>query len=210
MTSSPEESFPVASNILLQNLVGAAHLNDKKGIVKSKLNTNGRQEIYVFEAEKSMAIKPTNLRYEPRELSSLSVPEMKGILNVLEVQGEWSGMDKDELRIWVKEASANTEDSVELARLVARANEPKDVPKPAAAAATQPSFNPSNLRQGAERMSGMSSDDLRRQAATMKAMGPGECCNPCHMNVCLNISTDNIITKSCFEEYESCNGKHVW
>ncbi|KAL7533488.1 hypothetical protein ACHAXR_005265 [Thalassiosira sp. AJA248-18] len=166
-------SFPVASSVLLQNLVKGAHLNDKKGIVKSRLSATGRQEVYIFEAEKTMAIKPANLRYEPRDLSTLSVSEMKGVLRVSfgfeSDKTEWSGMDKEELRQMVKETVT---DPLEIAELVAKANEPKEIPSSNNNNANGASFDSSQLRQGADRMSSMTPDDIRRQAATMKAMGP--------------------------------------
>jgi hypothetical protein len=166
-------AFPVGSSVILQNLVGAAQYNDKKGIVKSRLATNGsgRQEVFVFDANKSMAIKPANMRYVPRELSSLSVPEMKGVLTVSgsATEDELSGMDKYILKGMVAEVTTSPE---ELAKLIAKANEPKDIPHSNRSTA-QPSssINSSTLRQGAERMSQMTPDQLRQQAATMRAMG---------------------------------------
>ena len=166
-------SFPVGSSVILQNLVGAAQYNGKKGIVKSRVTTNGRQEVYVIEADKTMAIKPANLMFVPRELSSLSVSEMKGVL--LEsigssIEGELAGLEKDVLQSMVKEVTTSSD---ELAKLIAKANEPKDVPATTTSSTTpSSSFNSSQLRQGAERMASMNPDQLRQQAATMKAMGP--------------------------------------
>eukprot|EP00984_Skeletonema_dohrnii_P007636 scaffold2790_cov118-Skeletonema_dohrnii-CCMP3373.AAC.4 len=168
-------SFPVGACVVLQNLVGAAQYNDKNGIVKSKLSGNGRQEVYVFGVNKSMAIKPTNMRYLPRELSSLSVPEMKGVLAASgsSTEDELSGMEKDILKGMVAEVTTSPE---ELAKLIAKANEPaSDVPTPrsnkSTAQPSPPNINSSQLRQGAERMSSMTPDQLRQQAATMRAMG---------------------------------------
>ena len=169
-------SIPIGASVLLQNLQKSSHLNDKKCIVKSSLHAStGRQEVYIFDQEKTMAVKPSNLRYEPRELSSLSVAEMKGILNVVlkKDEKEWVGMDKEELRCFVKHA-IEEEDPIEIAKLVAKANEPKEVPSPTYTMndINVGSLNSSQLKQGAERMSSMIPDDLRRQAATMRAMGP--------------------------------------
>ncbi len=168
-------SFPVGSSVILQNLVGAAQYNGKKGIVKSRLASNGRQEVYVIDADKTMAIKPANLSFVPRELSSLSVSEMKGVLMESigsSIEGELTGLEKDVLQSMVKEVTTSSD---ELAKLIAKANEPKDVPATTSSSSstTQPSsFNSSQLRQGAERMASMNPDQLRQQAATMKAMGP--------------------------------------
>ncbi len=89
------------------------------------------------------------------------------------LESEWSGMDKQELRLHVRKVigSTTSSDPVKIAELVARSNEPKDIPTNSASESS-PSLNSSQLRQGAERMSQMSPDDIRRQAATMKAMGP--------------------------------------
>jgi len=190
-TTTTFTSFPIGSSVLLQNLINGSQFNDKKGIVKSILDVNsGRQEVYVFEAQKSMAIKPINLRYEPRELSSLSISEMKGLLRIYYASddknnnAESSGMDKQELRMHVLNVIGETigNDPVKIAELVAKSNEPKDnLPSnnnnnngtsPSSSSSSSSSLNSSQLRQGAERMSQMSPDDIRRQAATMKAMGP--------------------------------------
>jgi hypothetical protein len=71
----------------------------------------------------------------------------------------------------VKEVTTSSD---ELAKLIAKANEPKDVPAATTNNTTSStsSFNSSQLRQGAERMASMNPDQLRQQAATMKAMGP--------------------------------------
>lgn len=187
-------SFPIGSSVLLQNLVKGAHLNDKKGIVKARPDAvTGRQEVYVFEAQKSMAIKPANLRYEPRELSSLSVSEMKGILLKSKKidddasPTEWKGMTKEELLRTVA-AEIDTEDPGEIAALVAEANAPvegannraKVVPDRTTGGGDAALQSSERLRQGAEVMSKMSPNDIRRQAATMKAMGPAalRACTP--------------------------------
>ncbi len=174
-TSTMTSSFPVGSCVVLQNLVGGAQYNDKNGIVKSRLTANGRQEVYVFGVNKSMAIKPINMRYLPRELSSLSVPEMKGVLTASgsSTENELSGLDKESLKSMVAEVSTSAE---ELAKLIAQANEPaaSDIPTPRSnrsATTAPPNISTSQLRQGAERMSSMTPDQLRQQAATMRAMG---------------------------------------
>jgi hypothetical protein len=169
--------------------VNGSQYNDKKAIVNSQPDVNsGRQEVFVFEAQRSMAIKPSNLRYEPRELSSLSITEMRGLLRIYSSdssnknnseaasagESECSGMNKEELRTHVTKVIGTTisNDAVQIAELVARSNEPKDTTIPSNSSASSSSLNSSQLRQGAERMSQMSPTDIRQQAATMKAMGP--------------------------------------
>jgi hypothetical protein len=172
-------SYPIGSSVLLHNLVGASHLNGTKGIVKGKNNGGGRQEVYVFEAQKSMAIKITNLQYEPRTIQSLTVSEMKGILRVLKEKDDHiAGMDKEALRKVVEKSitlsiqpSENTAPvEIKIAEIIARANEPPSTTT--TTTATAQSINSDQLRQGAERMASMSPDDLRKQATTMRAMGP--------------------------------------
>ena len=181
-------SYPIGSSVLLHNLVGASQLNGTKGIVKGGNNGGGRQEVYVFEAQKSMAIKVENLTYEPRTIQSLTISEMKGILRVLTEEDACStdsiiaGMDKEALRMLVEESisekTANSGSPVEIkiAELIARANKPPSSITTATtattAAAAAQAINSDQLRQGVERMASMSPDDLRKQATTMRAMGP--------------------------------------
>ena len=74
-------SFPVGSKVILQNLVKGAQYNGMKGTVKSVPDpTTSRQNIYVHAANKCLAIKPINLKHEPRELTSLSIEEMTSLL----------------------------------------------------------------------------------------------------------------------------------
>jgi hypothetical protein len=127
-----------------------------------------------------MAIKITNLQYEPRTIQSLTVSEMKGILRVLEEKDDHiAGMDKEALRTVVEklisEDTTNSESSVEIkiAELIARANEPPSTTTTSTTTTTTAqSINSDQLRQGAERMASMSPDDLRKQATTMRTMGP--------------------------------------
>jgi hypothetical protein len=140
-------SFPVGSNIFLRDLVDESHLNGLRGTIKSGWRGD-QQEVYVVDANihghpEIMYIKPVNLRYEPRDVESLTVSEMRGIMRVLfdwrgsddgdddgDGAPEWSSMDKDELRCYArqniedllpKDASIPVEEQI--AELVARSNE---------------------------------------------------------------------------------------
>ena len=100
---------------------------------------------------------------------------MKGVLAASgsSTEDELSGMEKDILKGMVSEVTTSPE---ELAKLIAKANEPaSDIPTPrsnkSTAQPSPPNINSSQLRQGAERMSSMTPDQLRQQAATMRAMG---------------------------------------
>ena len=81
-------SFPIGSSVILRDLVGASHLNGKYGVVKSCPNagmgtSDYRQEVYVIDAKKKFMFKPSNLRYEPRDIDSLTTAEMKCILQMI-------------------------------------------------------------------------------------------------------------------------------
>ncbi len=74
-------SFPIDSKVILQNLVKEAQYNGMKGTVKSSPDpTTSRQHIHVPAANKSLAVKPVNLRHEPREVTSLSIDETRSLL----------------------------------------------------------------------------------------------------------------------------------
>lgn len=164
-------SFPIGSSVFLQNLKSEQY-NDKKGIVRSRPDpTSGRQEVYIFELEKSMSIKPINIKYEPRDIGSLSISEMKGVLlsACSKKEEELSGLSKDDLQKMVADVTTNPE---ELAAMVAKANEPKTTPVAANSSSSNGSFTSEQLKQATDRMSSMNPDQLRQQAATMKAMGP--------------------------------------
>lgn len=73
--------FPIGSKVILQNLVKGVQYNGQKGTVKSlpdKITL--RQNVVLHDTNKSMAVKPINLVYEPRELTALSIEEMISIL----------------------------------------------------------------------------------------------------------------------------------
>lgn len=79
-------------------------------------------------------------------------------------------MEKDALQGLVAKVTTSPD---ELAKLIAKANEPKQIPATSTTGnnSTSAIFGSSQLRQGAERMSQMTPDQLRQQAATMRAMG---------------------------------------
>jgi len=198
-------SFPVGSSVLLQNLKSEQY-NDKKGIVRSKLDPmSGRQEVYIFDLEKSMSIKPINIKYEPRAADSLSVSEMKSVLLASnKKEEELKGLDKEDLQKMVTDATSNPE---EIAALLAKANEPK-TPAPTTASG---SFTSEQLKQATERMSSMDPAQLRQQAATMRAMGPAALrnMNPqmarmtddqinMSINQLVSVHTNIVLRQSCF------------
>ena len=55
-------SFPIGSSVVLKNLVSGGQYNGQEGIVRSDLTTAGRQEVSVVATEKTLSVKPANLR----------------------------------------------------------------------------------------------------------------------------------------------------
>lgn len=161
-------SFPLEARVILDGLVKAPDLNGKLGVVKSKINSNGRQTVYVEELSKSVALKTSNLRYQPMEIDSLSVKDLKTLLKYKKVDdSELAGMDKSELQS--KVANLVSESPEEIAQVLATANAPKPM-----AAPTNNTFNPSsmNMSQAASQLENMSPDQLRQQARMMRSMDP--------------------------------------
>ena len=65
-------SFPVGSRVIIQNLVKGAKYNGLHGIVKSKIDTTTlRQNVFIIDEKKLIAIKPINMEVCNNELSEL-------------------------------------------------------------------------------------------------------------------------------------------
>ena len=212
MTTPPSTSpFPVGSSVLLRGLVGASHLNGTKGIVRSRpprVNDGGgggdddddgddapryRQEVYVFEAKKAMAIRPANLRYEPRSVEGLTASEMRGAMRVLRGDGSrgvgpesLSGMDKDELRRLFREevealvavggGGGDDDDDVgeRIAELVAMSNEPAPGGAATSSSSSSSSSSSRNNNGGGAAVHGTSAEQLRQGAERMASMTPDD------------------------------------
>lgn len=160
--TSTADSFPVEARVVLHGLVKSPTLNGKTGCVKSAL-TNGRQHVYIDEDSKSVALKPANLKYEGKDIETLSAKELKAILrSKLVPKNEISGIDKAELQTKVSEFASSPE---EVAELLYKATEPK--PKRAAGAGA--AVNPS---QAADQLGNMSPEQLLQQARMMRTMPP--------------------------------------
>ncbi|CAJ1961027.1 unnamed protein product [Cylindrotheca closterium] len=157
-------SFPLQANVLLQGLVKMPDLNDKKGVVKGPLE-NGRHQVYVEDMSKTFALKPTNLKYEGRSASSLSIKELKAVLETQNGSDSGlTGIDKSELQSKVTDLGFSEE---KIAEVLAVANAPS--PRSAARAAATPAVDPT---QAANQLANMSPDQLRQQAMAMKSMDP--------------------------------------
>mmetsp|Transcript_941 Transcript_941/g.2406 ORF Transcript_941/g.2406 Transcript_941/m.2406 type:complete len:504 (+) Transcript_941:100-1611(+) len=153
-------TFPTKARVVLQGLVKAPDLNGKKGVVRSGLSSAGRHTVYIEELDKSVSLKPLNLRYEPIALESLSVKELNLILKYKNKKSKnASGMDKSDLQTQVSEL---IHDSEGLPELLAKAKANAHPSTPDMSAHTQ----------AAEQLSNMSPDQLRQQARMMRTMDP--------------------------------------
>jgi hypothetical protein len=166
MTASTA-SFPLKARVVLYGLVKAPDLNGKTGVVQSAISGDGRQNIRVM--NKIVALKTSNLKYEERPVDSLSVTELKTILQKKNVaDAELIGVDKSELKTRVSALTASLE---EIAEILAHA------PTVGAASnithsASLNNNNNNEMRKGAEQISSMSPEQLRQQAQAMRSMDP--------------------------------------
>ena len=102
MTSTPS-FFPVGSKVILQNLVKGAQYNGEQGKVTGPLRQSSqRQNVFVASINKTMAIKPVNMVYVPRDLSSLERDEM---INLIKSEAETKVVVEMEALIIEGEAS---------------------------------------------------------------------------------------------------------
>eukprot|EP00985_Skeletonema_marinoi_P002848 scaffold1171_cov144-Skeletonema_marinoi.AAC.3 len=96
-------SFTVGCTVILQNLVGGAQYNGKRAVVNSPKSSAGRQQVRIIDDDKVIAVKPVNLRYEPREVSSLTADEMRRVLicSWKKTESQVEGVDTNSLAAMV-------------------------------------------------------------------------------------------------------------
>ena len=164
-------SFPEGARVTLEGL-SKADFNGLTGTVRSSFSESTcRQEVFVDDLSKTVALKPSNLRYVPRPPSGLSVREMKIVLKQIEGgpdERELVGMDRSQLAKVVGE-SATPE---EIAAVLAEAAAP---PRAAATAASPPAGGgpgADQLKAGADQLANMNPETLRQQARALRAMSP--------------------------------------
>ena len=76
MTSTPS-FFPVGSKVILQNLVKGSQYNGEQGKITGPLSQSSqRQKVFIASINKTLSIKPVNMCYVPRDISSLEKEEM--------------------------------------------------------------------------------------------------------------------------------------
>jgi len=60
--------FAIGSKVIIQNLINCPHYNGMKGTVKSDIDANtSRQTVLLEEADKEIAVKPSNMKKEEVE-----------------------------------------------------------------------------------------------------------------------------------------------
>lgn len=97
-----DASFPIGSSVVLQNLINGATYNRLRGIVKSDLDpTSLRQNVFIITANKTIAIRPTNMKHcVPTEnyddVLFMSIKELKEELQSYNISTE-SYFDKTSL-----------------------------------------------------------------------------------------------------------------
>jgi hypothetical protein len=165
-------SFPLEARVILHSLK-AADLNGKIGVIKSDLSSADRYTVFIPQLNRSVGLKASNLRYEPRTLESLSVKELKMILKKKNNDGELVGMDKSDLRAEVTELMSSESESAdenenEIPKLLAKAK--LSQPKPVAPVSVK--NNPGVGSQAADNLGNMNPDQLRQQARMMRTMDP--------------------------------------
>ena len=97
-------SFPIGSNIILQNLIAGAKYNGLRGVVKSNIDTTSlRQNVFIVDVNKVISVKPANIRHcienEDNcgdDVSSMSIKQLKSELHSYNISTE-SYFDKESL-----------------------------------------------------------------------------------------------------------------
>lgn len=163
-SSTTPKPFPLKAKVILSGLK-AADFNDKVGEVRGPINGEGRQSVYVEELDKTVALKLVNLKYQPRELDSLSNKELKNILRFKQSMVKFQGMDKSDLKSKLAELSS---DGTEIAEWLAQANAGGNMPSTSATSSSSSNGGPSPMDQFDQ----MNPEMLKQQAQMMRSMPP--------------------------------------
>lgn len=137
--------------------------------MRSALSSAGRHTVYIDELDKTVGLKPSNLRYEPISLESLSIRQLKMVLKYKnQPTDDTVGMEKSELASRVSKLIASSD---ELPEILAKA---KSNARESVSSTTSTSYTASSAQaaQAADQLSNMSPDQLRQQARMMRTMDP--------------------------------------
>jgi hypothetical protein len=190
-TNKPQP-FPAKASVILHGLK-AEEFNGKIGIVQQGVFANedeGRQQVFVEELNKTVALKVSNMKYQPRPLDSLSVKECKKILQSQQTLLKFQGMDKADLRAKIQELVTEKEDKKEdqeeeavvIAELLAHANaagssssttseETKSV---STSTTNSTTFSRDKMQAGMQQFDQLTPEQLRHQAMMMRSMPPSQ------------------------------------
>ena len=162
--------FPSKTRVILHGLK-AADFNGKVGVIQGgTLNDEGRQQVFVEELNKNVALKLSNLKYQEREIDSLSNKELKSILRHREVVLKFQGMDKTDLQDKLKELTTSP---LEIAEWLAHANAPTGASSSSSASDDKAASAAGGMEGHMnDQMDSMNPDMLRQQAQMMRSMPP--------------------------------------
>ena len=180
-------SFPLYAKVVLQGLQKAPELNGKEAVVQSALSETGRQQVYIASLSKTVNIKPANLLYQDRPVDSLSVKELKRVLEATQEKAENTNetdkkdetpapVDKSELQAQVAKLTDSPQEIAEILA-IAEAKEEEAAaakkPKKKSTRSTSNNANSNNNPQHvANAMENMSPEQLRQQAHMLRTMNP--------------------------------------
>ena len=167
-SSSTVNGFPVGARVILHGLMKGAQYNGEVGVIQTSLQQNKeRQQVLV--KGKHLAIRPGNLRYEPRDIDTLSIKELTYVLKQKDPNNLVAGMDKSELKEMVQDQATPTE----IAELLAHQHSTTTTTTTSTSASGGVGgMTEEQIQNGAERMSNVSPEQLRQQAAMMRSMDP--------------------------------------
>lgn len=171
---STDTFYPIGTHVLLRGLQAAPEHNGKTGVVES--TAGERQRIKLLDDDNSddkkvLGIRPKNLELAPRAVDTLTVKELKTVLEACGYNGTLSGMDKRDLQDAVTELCSPERTA---AVLVEQARKQQTTTATTADRNKNPTSNSSvnkdQIQTAADRMATMDPAQLRQQAAMMKAM----------------------------------------
>jgi hypothetical protein len=165
------EPFPTKAKVILHGLK-SEEFNGKIGVILGGLK-DGRQQVHVEELGKNAALKLGNLSYQERELDSLSVKELKKILQHKEAVLKFQGLDKSDLQDKLSELTTSP---LEIAKWLACANAPSASSSSSNTTNSDSQDNSaaanSDFQSGLDQFENMDPAQLRQQAQMMRSMPP--------------------------------------
>eukprot|EP00555_Chaetoceros_dichaeta_P002451 CAMPEP_0198251356 /NCGR_PEP_ID=MMETSP1447-20131203/2208_1 /TAXON_ID=420782 /ORGANISM="Chaetoceros dichaeta, Strain CCMP1751" /LENGTH=492 /DNA_ID=CAMNT_0043936347 /DNA_START=32 /DNA_END=1510 /DNA_ORIENTATION=+ len=159
--------FPIGTRVILKDLTKGTHFNGQVGIIKSVLTAQGRQLVSLVgnDEGKALGLKPTNLKYEPRAIDSLSIKELKVVLTAKNKDSDVlaaGGIDKSQLLNIVRDTVESEEEVAEILALATVTEQKVN---------TKKDYDLKNkMQQEYSQVASMSPDAIRSQAQMMKSM----------------------------------------